>query len=104
MPQRLFHGLFHGFPVPRIGMAAEPAQSKLLAGKFSELLRDVRKGRTFLVTSHGKPVARVIPADDDSQFAAARSALFDRLDKQKPARGALARRRWTREELYEDPE
>ena len=71
--------------------------------KFSELLRGVREGRSFLVTSHGRPVAKVIPADEDSRSAdAGRAALFSRLEKQKPARSAAARRRWTREELYED--
>jgi prevent-host-death family protein len=71
--------------------------------KFSELLRGVREGRTFLVTSHGRPVAKVIPAEEDSRSAdAGRAALFSRLEKQKPARGAAARRRWTREGLYED--
>jgi prevent-host-death family protein len=30
--------------------------------RFSILLRGVREGRTYVVTSHGKPVARLIPA------------------------------------------
>ena len=28
--------------------------------EFSSLLRGVREGQTFVVTSHGKPVARMI--------------------------------------------
>jgi prevent-host-death family protein len=31
--------------------------------KFSVLLRKVREGRSYVVTSHGKPVARLVPAD-----------------------------------------
>jgi prevent-host-death family protein len=71
--------------------------------KFSELLRGVSKGCTFVVTSHGKPVAKLVPAEQDARSAnAARSILLSRLRKQKPLRGAAARHRWTRDELYED--
>lgn len=71
--------------------------------RFSELLRGVRKGRSFVVTSHGQPVAKLIPAERDVHTAvAARDALLSRLEKQKTFRGTRARRRWTREELYED--
>jgi prevent-host-death family protein len=71
--------------------------------KFSELLRGVRQGRSYVVTSHGKPVAKLIPADSDSSHAqAAHSALMRRLAAQKLPKGANSRHRWTREELYED--
>ena len=71
--------------------------------KFSELLRGVRQGLSYVVTSHGKPVAKLIPADSDASRAdAAHAALLRRLRSQKPARGASARLRWTRDELYED--
>lgn len=70
--------------------------------KFSELLRGVRKGKTYVVTSHGKPVARISPSESDADASAgARSALLARLKSQPAAKGAKARRRWTREELYE---
>lgn len=29
--------------------------------KFSQLLREVKEGRTYVVTSHGRPVARISP-------------------------------------------
>ncbi len=29
--------------------------------RFSELLRTVKKGRSVIVTSHGKPVAKITP-------------------------------------------
>ena len=67
--------------------------------KFSELLRKIRRGRSYLVTSHGKPVARIIPADKHDDVAAgARTALLARLRRQPVVRVE----RWTRDELYED--
>ena len=69
--------------------------------RFSELLRTVRKGRSIIVTSHGKPVARITPfAEDERVFGTARSAVFTRLRKQR----AVHAGRWTREELYDDAE
>jgi prevent-host-death family protein len=54
--------------------------------KFSELLRGVRDGHAYVITSHGKPVARIAPfgKDDRSERlrAAARKLLFDRLAMQ----------------------
>ena len=71
--------------------------------KFSELLRGVRKGRSYIVTSHGEPVAKLVPAEQDARiFAGARSALLARLKAQRAVQGAKARKRWTRDELYED--
>ena len=66
---------------------------------FCDLLRGVREGHSYVVTSHGKPVARLIPAGKHAGVAtSARSALLSRLEKQ-PIMNA---RRWTRDELYED--
>jgi prevent-host-death family protein len=66
--------------------------------RFSELLREVARGRDVLVTSRGRPVARVVPASRDlAARKAGRAALLKRLKKQ-PIRG---RRAWTRESLYE---
>jgi prevent-host-death family protein len=71
--------------------------------RFSDLLRGVRKGRSYVVTSHGRPVARLIPAETDERHAkAARAALLTRLKSQPAAKGDKARRRWTRNELYDD--
>ncbi len=67
--------------------------------RFSLLLRGVREGRSYVVTSHGKPVARLIPAGKHDDIAtSARSALLSRLEKQ-PVMNAG---RWTRDELYEE--
>ncbi len=67
--------------------------------RFSLLLREVRAGRSYVVTSHGEPVARLIPAGRHEEVAtAARTALLSRLKKQPVVRA----KRWTRDELYED--
>jgi prevent-host-death family protein len=67
--------------------------------RFSLLLRGVREGHTYVVTSHGRPVARIIPA---SKHGDARSNahldLLSRLETQPVSDGG----RWTRDELYED--
>ena len=66
---------------------------------FSQLLREVKRGRSYLVTSHGQPVARISPADMPERTAAkARASLIDRLSSQQVKKTG----RWTRNELYED--
>jgi len=66
--------------------------------QFSLLLRGVREGCSYIVTSHGKPVARLVPpGEHDTVPASARSALFSRLETQPVVEGG----RWTRDELYE---
>lgn len=71
--------------------------------RFSDLLRGVRKGRSYVVTSHGRPVAKLIPAETDERHAeAARAALLARLRSQPAAQRDKAAKRWTRDELYED--
>jgi prevent-host-death family protein len=65
---------------------------------FSALLRRARAGHAVVITSHGKPVARLVPVrEGDAVTTAARAALFSRL-RRAPARKV---RRWTRDELYE---
>lgn len=67
--------------------------------RFSLLLRGVRAGRSYVVTSHGKPVARLIPAGRHESVAiGARLALLSRLKTQP----VIEVGRWTRDELYED--
>jgi prevent-host-death family protein len=67
--------------------------------RFSELLRTVKEGRSVVVTSHGKPVAKIMPVVEDERAAeGARSALFARLRRERPVKVG----RWTREELYDD--
>ena len=67
--------------------------------RFSELLRQVRRGRSFVVTSHGKPVARLVPVDEGDQVSArARGLLLDRLQSQPVSDIGP----WNRDELYEN--
>ncbi len=67
--------------------------------RFSELLRTVRDGRTVLVTSHGKPVARIVPVTErDRASEGAHAALLARLR----AEPVMNIGRWTRDALYED--
>jgi len=67
--------------------------------KFSFILRGVREGRSYVVTSHGRAVARIVPADEIANVeAGARAALLARLERQPVANVG----RWSRDELYED--
>jgi prevent-host-death family protein len=66
---------------------------------FSSLLRDVVAGETVTVLSHGKPVAKILPAyPDDQEREAARLRLLSRLRRQIPT--ALPQS-WNRNDLYE---
>jgi prevent-host-death family protein len=84
-------------------MASEETISAAEANRaFSRLLRGVREGRSYVVTSHGRPVAKLVPANAGEDVErrlrrAARKMLFERLAGQP----ALNAGPWTREELYE---
>ncbi|MGH7815014.1 MAG: type II toxin-antitoxin system Phd/YefM family antitoxin [Candidatus Binataceae bacterium] len=67
--------------------------------KFSELLRNVRAGRSYIVTAHGKPVARIVPADTSAK---AKSAAWEALIKRLRSQRAINIGPWTRDELYDD--
>jgi prevent-host-death family protein len=67
--------------------------------KFSKLLRGVREGGSYVVTSHGKAVAKIMPAESQEKVAqAARTALVRRLRSE----AVVNIGRWKRSELYED--
>ena len=82
------------------GLAMDKAVAAADANRrFSELLRTVKAGRSVIVTSHGKPVAKISPIVDDERTAeGARSALFARLRKERTVKVG----RWARHELYDD--
>lgn len=66
---------------------------------FSNLLGQVKGGRTVTITSHGRPVARMVPiGTGESVTAAARTALFGRLRTARLRQAGT----WTRDDLYED--
>ena len=72
--------------------------------QFSKLLREVAEGETVVITSHGKPVAKVVSisgseGDFRSEFRrAARQRLWERLHSQP----ALNLKKMTRDEIYEE--
>ena len=66
--------------------------------EFSRLLQAVKKGQSYVITSHGKPVARISPFEENSRLAErAHDLLLDRLESQAVKHVG----KWTREELYE---
>lgn len=67
--------------------------------EFSKLLQAVKKGDTFVVTSHGEPVAKIIPIDKDVAEAERKKAAFLEYLRSKPT---IDIGPWTRDELYED--
>ena len=67
--------------------------------EFSRLLREVREGNSFTVTSHGRPIARIVPVSESSSTReAAKQKLLERLRNQP----VLNAGPWTRDELYDD--
>jgi prevent-host-death family protein len=68
--------------------------------KLSQLLHNVRRGRSYVVTSYGKPIARISPVDEAQRLEAiARETLLIRLRRQSVTKAV----RCTRDELYQDP-
>lgn len=65
--------------------------------RFSEMLRAVQSGDSFVVTSRGRPVAKVTPVDDLSEQARKGEALLEYM-KSRPRRRLEG---WRREDLYE---
>ena len=66
---------------------------------FSELLRTVREGGSYIVTSHGRAVAKIVPIQKNGGVTrGARAALVNRLRSESVVRVG----RWSRDELYED--
>lgn len=64
---------------------------------FSKLLRAVRDGDSFVITNHGKPVAKIVPfVAQDRVRDAAKATLLAKLRSQR----AVTIGRWTRDELY----
>jgi prevent-host-death family protein len=67
--------------------------------KFSKLLRAVREGQSYVVTSHGRAVAKIVPAQRGGGLTrGAKAALLKRLRSESVDTIG----RWSRDELYED--
>jgi prevent-host-death family protein len=72
--------------------------------QFSKLLRAAREGKRITITSHGEPVAELVPAGEAARDAVertrreeARQALLEHLRTVEP----VVVGPWTRDELYE---
>ena len=77
----------------------EPISAANANRNFSQILRSVREGSTYVVMSHGKPVAKIVPIGKADKVAAGeREALLERLESEPVTLAG----RWTRDELYED--
>ena len=63
---------------------------------FSEILRDVSAGESVTITSQGKAVARIVPADETAQGADL-TKLLAYMNDQKP----VVIGPWVRDELYD---
>lgn len=67
--------------------------------KFSRILRTVRGGKSYVVTVHGKPVAKILPVSAGERArTVACDALFARLEAQP----VMNIGRWTRDELHDE--
>lgn len=64
--------------------------------RFSEMLREVANGDSFTVTSRGRPVARVIPVDQEDQ-----RRKIERLLAYLETLPIRTTGPWKREDLYE---
>jgi prevent-host-death family protein len=67
--------------------------------QFSRLLREIGDGHSYVVTSHGRPVARIVPFKESMERKeASKARLLARLERQR----AIDIGPWKREDLYED--
>jgi prevent-host-death family protein len=65
---------------------------------FSKLLREVQNGRSYVVTSHGRPVARIAPVTEERN-SKAKAALLAHLEARPVRQRPIGR--WKRDELYD---
>jgi prevent-host-death family protein len=82
-----------------LGQALEKAISATHAKlRFLEVLQDVKNGQqSYVVTSHGRAVARLVPIDKGrAATASGRASLFGRLRSEKVVKTG----RWKRDKLY----
>jgi prevent-host-death family protein len=63
--------------------------------RFSEMLREVQDGETYVVMSRGRAVARVVPVDRDWERRSV-AALLGFLDTLPRRHGGS----WSRDDLY----
>jgi len=54
-------------------------QSSDAKARFSELLNDVQHGETIVITRHGRPIARIVPENEERQAETLRT--MERIEK-----------------------
>lgn len=69
--------------------------------RFSELLRGVQAGKRYVITSHGRSVARLAKFEPGDGEADAREQAKRALLRHLRTRRPLKIKPWSREELYE---
>jgi prevent-host-death family protein len=80
----------------------ERVSATIASRSFSRLLREAQKGRTYLITVRGRPVARLVPANvQDRRTIRFRRAALRALLKRTKSQPAVDIGKWTRDELYE---
>ena len=67
--------------------------------RFSDLLREVSKGKEITILSRGTPVAKIISVHSETlRWNAMKNVLLSRVK----AQDITGSRNWTRSELYDD--
>ncbi|WP_375461639.1 type II toxin-antitoxin system Phd/YefM family antitoxin [uncultured Enterovirga sp.] len=72
---------------------------------FSKLLRDVSAGETVVVTSHGRPVMRVVPIEREEPArieADRQKAWEEHIDHLRSQPALNIPITWTRDDIYDD--
>ncbi len=70
--------------------------------KFSSLLREVRKGKTYVITSRGERVAELVPPRHHSEAdEARRRKAWEELKKHLDAQPVMNLPHITRDEMHE---
>ncbi len=64
---------------------------------ISEIMREVRGGKTVTVTSRGKPILHMIPAEQQPRKKPDWETLWARMDEMNQ----IVTGPWTRDELYD---
>ncbi|MDQ2103528.1 type II toxin-antitoxin system Phd/YefM family antitoxin [Azospirillum isscasi] len=83
-----------------VSLMEEPVSAAEANRNFSQILRNVKEGHSYVVTSHGTPVARIVPTKRGGALSdAAKATLMARLRAQ-PVQ--IVGHRWSRDDLYED--
>jgi prevent-host-death family protein len=68
---------------------------------FAKLLREVGRGKRVTVTSHGNPVAEIIPKRDAAASREKQLAALAELKKEWAEQPHITIGPWTRDDLYD---